>query len=708
MRVQPFGTNTWAIDSAISWPKGIGDAGNQVFLRQPILTPLLPIPPEFFWHVQTDDGYMEFRLESKTVVGEMPILFIRRKGVFTLTGYYQNGIYYQSRFQIEREGITAYAQDRFTVLEDRTCDIVSCDNENLNGIRIDNVTKLVQSRYGNHGEPFRMAPLYAKFLTNGRKPYLYDAATGRILEIDDVIYSIIDNYGVFSHEEILQNSAPSEVEKVSVALRELDEFQKASGLPDHRPTELSPIKGVFFEGKSYSLDEFWRKTASLLLLGITEKCNLRCEYCCYGGGIAGQRFHSDRSMSFDTARKAIIEYLGDEQLGQGVYPITFYGGEPLLEFDLLQRIVYFAEDLASKQGKTVNFAITTNGTLLDVKTLDFLVKHEFFIMVSLDGPRLSHDRYRVFPDKSGSFDVVDANLRRFTERYPTYDKRGVSVTLVPPILWDETSEYIETIYPHYPYTRVSLASTGNESRFGSAPVPTTQYGCHSVSGCGSPDLPSESCRFYTEADRMQLSAMWNACIESVKEGGIIGAKEKMPFAMLLFEPQIDTFYHRTVREPPLPWKVFVPCFPGFTRRFCDAEGNYRVCERVDDSEMYRLGNVHVGLDTKKLHRVMEMRRHFGDCGNCIALKTCHICYAKMLRSDAADSGFDPLFDIQCQQTRQVCREQMKTFTEVCEANPTAYERPRSKQLIRLNEMQYEVDKAGVGLTSRQQLEHENF
>jgi len=93
-------------------PESIEDARIQAFWNQPILTPLLPIPLGFQWHVSAENGYMDFLLESETTVGDMPVLFVRRYGRFTLDG---SG-------PVEREGITAYALDRSVVLEDRTRD----------------------------------------------------------------------------------------------------------------------------------------------------------------------------------------------------------------------------------------------------------------------------------------------------------------------------------------------------------------------------------------------------------------------------------------------------------------------------------------------------------------------------------------------------------------------------------------------------------
>lgn len=94
-------------------------------LRQPILTPLLPIPVGFQWHVKSDDecgGFMDFCLESAERIGDMTVLFIRRKGSFVLNDFFRWNVQYAHRYRVLREGITAYVLERSMILEDRTVD----------------------------------------------------------------------------------------------------------------------------------------------------------------------------------------------------------------------------------------------------------------------------------------------------------------------------------------------------------------------------------------------------------------------------------------------------------------------------------------------------------------------------------------------------------------------------------------------------------
>jgi hypothetical protein len=111
---------------------------------------------------------------------------------------------------------------------------------------------------------------------------------------------------------------------------------------------------------------------------------------------------------------------------------------------------------------------------------------------------------------------------------------------------------------------------------------------------------------------------------------------------------------------------------------------------VDNSQSFILGHVETGPDAEKLHRMMELRRHFGDCANCTALKTCDICYARIPESDHAASGFDPLFDLQCQRTRDATASMLKIYTEIMEKNPAAFDWATDPPPSRTDSLRYGV------------------
>lgn len=159
-----------------------------------------------------------------------------------------------------------------------------------------------------------------------------------------------------------------------------------------------------------------------LVLEVTDACNLRCEYCGYASLYEGYDKREDRFMSFDMA-KAILDYLFDiwkANYSVGVIrPVTigFYGGEPLLNMDLIRQVVDYTEQQGCT-GKKFVFNMTTNAMLLD-RYADYLVEHEFRLLISLDGDKKGHS-YRVDHQNNNSFERVFKNVKSLQAKYPTY------------------------------------------------------------------------------------------------------------------------------------------------------------------------------------------------------------------------------------------------------------------------------------------------
>ncbi|WP_238528206.1 radical SAM/SPASM domain-containing protein [Acetonema longum] len=145
--------------------------------------------------------------------------------------------------------------------------------------------------------------------------------------------------------------------------------------------------------------EMNRFVLASLELNLTFHCNLACEYC-----FVHNRSPEDR-MDFVTAAKAI-----DLLLTQG-YPnvtITLIGGEPLLEFELIQKIVPYALENAQKRNIAVEWAVTTNGTLINEAMLAFFSKYRINLLLSLDGGPETHDRYRKTKNGEGTWQQIVA------------------------------------------------------------------------------------------------------------------------------------------------------------------------------------------------------------------------------------------------------------------------------------------------------------
>ena len=651
-------------------PLDINEARIQAFLNIPVLTPLLPIPMGFRWHVESDNGFMEFVLESEIMVDEMPVILVRRHGGFWGEADFGEG---KTKIKFRREGVTAHAIERSVVLRDIVRDtVVEAEDRRLLGLETTSRLNLVRSELPDIQTA---APLYFQYRTSGGQKYLYDVGTGRIIRVNLADFeTILDDYHRLHPLEIYAKHPEIAPENITASLLEIERHREGGQLVDHQPRELCTIDKVVYNKEIQDVGEFWKSNGTLLVLGITERCNLDCAYCCFSGKFAGQRTHANRSMRFETAKKAIADFLDQKSTNTNdLYLLSFYGGEPLLEFDLLKNCVEFAKGRAKESGKQASFSVTTNGTLLDDAAVDFLVENEFLILISLDGPQESHDRYRVFPNGKGSFETVDANLKRFAQRYPDYGNRGLNFTLAPPLDLDATEKLFEEMISDFPISRVAMVNTGLVMPDGFSP--TTRYGCRST--CAKSEIPLEAFQAYRHEDWEKLQPFETECVENLALCGSMEARSRKPFSLHLFEGQIEARHKRPVQKKPPERLMYVPCLPGFTRRFCDAAGNYRVCERVDDSQAFMLGNVWNGLDTEKLERTLELRRHMGDCANCTSLKTCDLCYARIPNSDGSNAGFDPAFDRLCQKTRENDRRMFALYTGIMERNPKAFERPDS-------------------------------
>ena len=151
-------------------------------------------------------------------------------------------------------------------------------------------------------------------------------------------------------------------------------------------------------------------------LFLNHACNFACTYC-YGGA----KF--DRPMPLNVAFAGVELALRG---GCGPAQVSFFGGEPLMEFERIQQVVAHARERAREGGREVRFLVPTNGSLLSGERLDWLLEQRFTVAVSLDGCRKAHDACRRLTGGGSSYDVVARNLGELLARSPV----GVKVIAV--------------------------------------------------------------------------------------------------------------------------------------------------------------------------------------------------------------------------------------------------------------------------------------
>lgn len=150
--------------------------------------------------------------------------------------------------------------------------------------------------------------------------------------------------------------------------------------------------------------------AKTLIVELTESCNIRCTYCVFDDADTSERNHSEDSISDDVAINSIDDFFKRTNGEEGY--LVFYGGEPLLNFKLIKKMVEHANHISSRR---IKFSFTTNGISLSKEKFDFLIDNDFKITVSIDGPKEIHDKRRVSKNGKGTFDIIEKNLKSLLE-----------------------------------------------------------------------------------------------------------------------------------------------------------------------------------------------------------------------------------------------------------------------------------------------------
>lgn len=158
------------------------------------------------------------------------------------------------------------------------------------------------------------------------------------------------------------------------------------------------------------VDGFRTKYFSHVALITNNNCNLGCEYCYANKGNFDK---AGNVMSFSTAKTVIDQMFENAQNhGGDKLGITFFGGEPLLQFELIKRVIAYVNNI-NKKNFHVAYSVITNGTLFTDEVINFLADNDFVVTVSLDGTKEVHDRMRKFKDGRGSFDVIAQSIEKY-------------------------------------------------------------------------------------------------------------------------------------------------------------------------------------------------------------------------------------------------------------------------------------------------------
>jgi len=399
-----------------------------------------------------------------------------------------------------------------------------------------------------------------------------DVCSGSVHAVDEVAYDIIAMFCENSKDAVI------------AAMKE-----KYSGREDITEEDIAEcyaqVEALKAAGKLFAPDTFEdmaghlkAKTSGVvkaLCLHIAHTCNLNCEYCFASQG----KYHGERSMmSFEVGKRA-FDWLIENSDSRRNLEVDFFGGEPLMNFDVVKQLVEYARSIEKEKGKNFRFTLTTNGVLVDDDVIDFCNREMSNVVLSLDGRKEIHDRYRVDYAGNGSWDKIVPKFQKFVEKRggKNYYMRGTFTHANPDFLKD-----IQTMLD-LGFNELSME-----------PV---------VCAAGDPSELTEEdfpvvCRQYEELAKLMLKK----------------DKEGKPF----------TFYHYMIdlTGGPCVYKRISGCGSGTEYMAVTPWGDLYPCHQFVGDEKFKLGDIWKGVDNA------EVQSEFAAC-NVYAHPECRDCWARL-------------------------------------------------------------------------------
>ena len=398
-----------------------------------------------------------------------------------------------------------------------------------------------------------------------------DVCSGSVHVVDDVGYDAIAGYETTDRDLLL-----SEL---------LDKYGDEGVTAEEIAECLGQIEGLKQSGKLFSSDTFEPMAPELknrssgvikaLCLHVSHACNLTCSYCFAGQG----RYHGKSAlMSFEVGRRA-LDFLIENSGGRRNLEVDFFGGEPLLNFDVVKQLVAYARSVEKEHNKNFRFTLTTNGVDIDDDVIEFANREMSNVVLSLDGRKEVHDRFRVDAAGRGSYDVIVPKFQKLVQA------RGGKQYYMRGTFTHHNPDFLEDIKAMLDlgFTELSME-----------PVVC------------APDSPSA----LTEEDKPVVYKQY----EDLAKLMISRRKEGRPF----------TFYHYMIdlQGGPCIYKRISGCGSGTEYMAVTPQGDLYPCHQFVGEEKFRLGNVRDGVTNT------AVRDEFAAC-NVYAREECRNCWARL-------------------------------------------------------------------------------
>ena len=399
-----------------------------------------------------------------------------------------------------------------------------------------------------------------------------DICSGSVHAVDDIAYDIIGLFEDNTREAVISaiNEKYSSYEGVTPA--DIDEcYDQIAELKNSgklfTPDTFEPMAGALKQKTS--------GVVKALCLHIAHTCNLNCEYCFASQG----KYQGERAvMSFEVGKRA-FDWLIENSGTRRNLEVDFFGGEPLMNFEVVKQLVAYARSIEKEKGKNFRFTLTTNGLLIDDDVIDFANKEMSNVVLSLDGRKEVHDRYRVDYNGNGSWEKIVPKFQKLVKarENKNYYMRGTFTHQNPDFLKD-----IEVMLD-LGFTELSME-----------PV---------VCAAGDPsELTPEDLTVVME----QYEKLAELMLKKDKEG--------KPF----------TFYHYMIdlTGGPCIYKRISGCGSGTEYMAVTPWGDLYPCHQFVGDEKFKLGDIWQGVTNK------EIQNSFAEC-NVYAREECRSCWARL-------------------------------------------------------------------------------
>lgn len=228
-----------------------------------------------------------------------------------------------------------------------------------------------------------------------------DTSTGLVHAVDKIVF------------DLLMNEKFKDENKYSELYNEYGESTVREALSEIQ--YLIDNKMLYTEDIKYV--NTIKPVIKAMCLNMTHDCNLRCEYCFASQGT----YNGEKAfLSFETGKKA-FDYLVKNSGNRKNLEVDFFGGEPLMNFDAIKKLVDYGRSLEKEYNKHFRFTVTTNGVLLDEEKMDYINENMDNVVLSIDGRKETNDRMRKTINKKGSYDLIVDNYKRFISKRGSKD-----------------------------------------------------------------------------------------------------------------------------------------------------------------------------------------------------------------------------------------------------------------------------------------------